>query len=64
MRMLALFLQEEDFGRARVSMQWGNQEEFITEAVDMCPVDCIHYVSVKPADQQFMPPWQRAACGM
>jgi len=38
------FVMEEDFGRARVSMQWGNQEEFITEAVDMCPVDCIHYV--------------------
>ncbi len=25
-------------------MQWGDEEEAISEAVDMCPVDCISFV--------------------
>lgn len=35
---------EEDFGRARVYNQCGNQQR-VQEAIDSCPVDCIHWTS-------------------
>ncbi|XP_004505463.1 chaperone protein dnaJ C76, chloroplastic isoform X2 [Cicer arietinum] len=35
---------EEDFGRARVYSQCGNPES-IQQAIDSCPVDCIHWTS-------------------
>lgn len=35
---------EEDFGRARVYSQCGNQQR-VQEAIDSCPVDCIHWTS-------------------
>eukprot|EP00798_Chlamydomonas_sp_ICE-L_P008242 gene8242-1511_t len=38
------FFMEDDWGRARVSHQWGDEEEWITEAISSCPVDCISYV--------------------
>ena len=37
-------MQEDDYGRARVHTQWGDDAELIEEAVQMCPVDCIAYV--------------------
>lgn len=40
--------QEDDYGRARVMRQWGDDADAISEAIDLCPVDCIHYV---PRDQ-------------
>ena len=40
-------LQEDDYGRARVHTQWGDDAEYIEEAVSMCPVDCISYVSLQ-----------------
>jgi ferredoxin len=39
------FFLEEDHGRARVFDQAGDSEELIQEAIDSCPVNCIHYVS-------------------
>jgi len=39
------FKMEEDHGRARVFLQAGDAEEIIGEAVDSCPVDCIHPLS-------------------
>ena len=54
----ALHVQEDDYGRARVHTQWGNDEELIEEAVQMCPVDCIAYVSpslCRPASQARLP---------
>ncbi|KAK3161846.1 hypothetical protein QOZ80_1BG0082230 [Eleusine coracana subsp. coracana] len=39
-----VFQIEEDFGRARVYDQSGNPE-LITEAIESCPVDCIHWTS-------------------
>ncbi|KAM0855391.1 hypothetical protein ACQ4PT_049801 [Festuca glaucescens] len=39
-----VFEIEEDFGRARVYNQSGNQE-LIQDAIDSCPVDCIHWTS-------------------
>lgn len=38
------FYIEEDHGRSRVYRQDGDPEEVIQEAIDTCPVDCIHWV--------------------
>jgi curved DNA-binding protein CbpA len=39
-----VFAIEEDFGRARVFNQRGNPE-LVQQAIDSCPVDCIHWTS-------------------
>ncbi|KAJ1388947.1 DnaJ domain containing protein [Sesbania bispinosa] len=39
-----VFAIEEDFGRARVYNQCGNPE-LVQQAIDSCPVDCIHWTS-------------------
>ncbi|PZU95811.1 MAG: ferredoxin [Pseudanabaena sp.] len=39
------FFLEEDYGRARVIAQDGDQEELVQEAIDTCPVDCIAWVN-------------------
>ena len=36
------FYIEPDYGRARVIRQDGDPEELIQEAMDTCPVNCIH----------------------
>ena len=38
------FYIEPDYGRSRVIRQDGDPEETIQEAIDTCPVDCIHWV--------------------
>ena len=38
------FYIEPDYGRSRVVRQDGDSEERIQEAIDTCPVDCIHWV--------------------
>jgi ferredoxin len=38
------FYIEPEFGRSRVFNQDGDLEETIQEAIDTCPVDCIHLV--------------------
>lgn len=38
------FYIEPDYGRSRVLRQDGDSEEVIQEAIDTCPVDCIHWV--------------------
>ena len=38
------FYIEEDYGRSRVYRQDGDTEAVIQEAIDTCPVDCIHWV--------------------
>jgi len=38
------FFIQEDYGRSRVLRQDGDLEEVIQEAIDTCPVDCIHWV--------------------
>ena len=38
------FYIEEDYGRSRVVRQDGDPEDVIQEAIDTCPVDCIHWV--------------------
>ncbi|MEH1900270.1 ferredoxin [Nostoc sp.] len=39
------FYIEPDYGRSRVVRQDGDNEEIIQEAIDTCPVDCIHWVN-------------------
>lgn len=38
------FFIEQSYGRSRVFNQDGDQEEILQEAIDTCPVDCIHWV--------------------
>ncbi|MDX2097823.1 MAG: ferredoxin [Leptolyngbyaceae cyanobacterium bins.59] len=38
------FYIEPDYGRSRVVRQDGDPEEIIQEAIETCPVDCIHWV--------------------
>lgn len=38
------FYIEPDYGRSRVIRQDGDSEEIIQEAIDTCPVDCIHWL--------------------
>ncbi len=38
------FYIEPDYGRARVFNQNGDTEELINEAIDTCPVNCIHWL--------------------
>ncbi|MEM6447400.1 MAG: ferredoxin, partial [Cyanobacteria bacterium P01_D01_bin.123] len=38
------FFLEEEYGMARVMQQDGDPESVIQEAIDTCPVDCIHWV--------------------
>lgn len=38
------FYIEPDYGRSRVVRQDGDAEEVIQEAIETCPVDCIHWV--------------------
>lgn len=38
------FYIEEDYGRSRVARQDGDSEDVIQEAIDTCPVDCIHWL--------------------
>jgi ferredoxin len=38
------FYIEPDYGRSRVFRQDGDSEDAIQEAIDTCPVDCIHWV--------------------
>ena len=44
------FIVDEDFGRSRAIRQDGDNPEIIQEAVDTCPVDCIHWVKFEELD--------------
>ncbi|MEB3217736.1 MAG: ferredoxin [Nostocales cyanobacterium 94392] len=49
------FYIEPDYGRSRVMRQDGDSEEVIQEAIDTCPVDCIHwldYTEVKNLEEE------------
>ncbi|CAG9462602.1 unnamed protein product [Pedinophyceae sp. YPF-701] len=39
------FAMEEEWGRARVAAQNNDPEDVVQEAMDTCPVNCIHWVS-------------------
>ncbi len=45
------FLIEPEYGRSRVVNQNGDPVELIQEAIDTCPVDCIHWLSYQELKQ-------------
>ena len=45
------FFLEERYGKARVIRQAGDPEPLIEEAIQTCPVDCIHRVDYKTLRQ-------------
>lgn len=46
------FYIEPDYGRSRVIRQDGDSEEVIQEAIDTCPVDCIHWLDYTELKRQ------------
>lgn len=46
------FYIEPDYGRSRVVRQDGDSEDIIQEAIDTCPVDCIHWLDYTELKQQ------------
>ena len=44
------FLVDEFHGRSRAIRQDGDSPELIQEAIDTCPVDCIHWVDFEELD--------------
>ena len=45
------FMVDEDLGRARVISQNGDELEVVQEAMDTCPVDCMHWVDFEDLDR-------------
>ena len=45
------FFVDEDYGRARVIRQDGDDHEVVQEAMDTCPVDCMHWVDFEDLDR-------------
>ena len=45
------FIVDEDLGRARVIRQNGDDLEVVKEAMDTCPVDCMHWVDFEDLDR-------------
>ena len=45
------FIVDEDLGRARVIRQNGDNLEVVQEAMDTCPVDCMHWVDFEDLDR-------------
>ncbi len=45
------FLVEPQWGRSRAIRQDGDSTETIQEAIDTCPVDCIHWVPYEEVPQ-------------
>ena len=45
------FVMEPNLGRSRAIRQDGDSTERIQEAIDTCPVDCIHWVAFESLQQ-------------
>ena len=45
------FIVDEDLGRARVIRQNGDTLEVVQEAIDTCPVECMHWVDFEDLDR-------------
>lgn len=48
------FIVDEERGKSRAVRQDGNNIELIQEAIDTCPVDCIHWISFESLSQKFL----------
>ncbi len=45
------FVMEPIFGRSRVVRQDGDSTDIIQEAIETCPVDCIHWVEFEDLEE-------------
>ena len=45
------FIVDEDHGRSRAIRQDGDSLDIMQEAIDTCPVDCIHWVDFEELDK-------------
>jgi len=45
------FIVDENYGRARVIRQNGDDLKVVQEAMDTCPVDCMHWVDFEDLDR-------------
>ena len=45
------FIVDENYGRARVIRQNGDNLEVVQEAIDTCPVDCMHWVDFEDLER-------------
>ena len=45
------FIVDEDYGRAKVIRQNGDDLKVVQEAMDTCPVDCMHWVEFEDLDR-------------
>ena len=45
------FVLDTEWGRSRAIRQDGDSTELIQEAIDTCPVDCIHWVKFEELDE-------------
>ena len=45
------FIVDEEFGRSRAIRQDGDNFETLQEAIDTCPVDCIHWVKFENLEE-------------
>ena len=45
------FIVDQDLGRARVIRQNGDDMDVVKEAIDTCPVDCMHWVDFEDLDR-------------
>ena len=53
----ATFMMEDEWGRARVRQQGVDGVEKLQEAIDTCPVSCIHWVSTAARSAEPAPRW-------
>ena len=44
------FIVDEEYGRSRAIRQDGDNLDILQEAIDTCPVDCIHWVNFEELD--------------
>ena len=48
------FIVHEERGKSRAIRQDGDNLEIIQEAIDTCPVDCIHWITFESLSQKFL----------
>ena len=48
------FIVDEEKGKSRAIRQDGDNLEIIQEAIDTCPVDCIHWITFESLSQKFL----------
>ena len=45
------FIVDEEYGRSRAVRQDGDSLDILQEAIDTCPVDCIHWVEFQELEE-------------